>query len=318
MTARNLDNILKETTVFPSTLDLSKSVKIFPNGEDSSTIGSAEVASDFIDNEIFNGRDEKKEDFATLSSTKAYQPSLEFSTRVSFSSSTSVGPTTFRTTEKPFEFTASEEIDTTNASPSTVQTTLETTRTSSMKSTTQLPSTKETFIERNYKLLQQLLAAENARNAKAITTQAPFITTTEAPPTTVSTTSLATTERTIESTTEKVTTTQMPTTTREPTTKRRTTTTQAPTTRRTSTTTTTEPPTTQAPTTRRTSTTTTTEPPTTQAPTTRRTSTTTTTEPPTTQTTTPRIIRTTKKLKPSKAPFSDVDDLTFLVTIISV
>lgn len=254
---------------------------MFPNGQDSSTTSSPEATNDFIENEIFNGKDDKKDFFPTSSSssTVEYQPTVEYSTRVSFSSSTSFEP--ISTTQKFLNPIITTEAETTSSSPSTVQTTQGMTRTSS------IPATRETFVERNYKLLQQLLEAEKTRNAKPLSTQTPE--TTVAPPT--FTTSEPITEATTETTT-RVSTTRMPST-------RRILTTSKPTTKFVSVQTT-EEETTQASTTKRSTT-----------------STTTTEAPTTVASTTKRIIRTTHKPKTTRSPFSDIDDLAFLVRVLS-
>jgi hypothetical protein len=289
VTARNLDKV--ESTSFSKT-DLVKSVRVTPNGEDTSTTNSPQKVNDFFDNEISFGSEENIVAAPTSRSSPVFNPTIEYSTKVSSSSSTRSVSSTVKLAKKP---------QTTTEVPSTIQTTQEVQATSIIPSTTEMPITTENYIARNYKLLQQLLADQNSKSQ----TRKPVKSTTELP-----TTFSQGTQKPVEITTEVPSTikttvferrTKAPSTTWVETATERMTTEKLTTER----TTTAERTTTERTTTERL----TTERQTTEPTTTERI---TTTQEPSTIYTKPLI--TTAKPKP-KAPFSDTEDLAFLVRI---
>lgn len=221
---RNSDATKPETTAFPSTLEagLSSSVKITPNGYDTSTTETQETTRDFFDNEIFDGKIDVS---STSRSSPDYKPTVEYSTRVtsSITSSTSFIPstattkkeqttvpvtsqrTTIRepttilstsqgtttrapttipvtsqrtTARKPSTILSTIQRSTTNFPSSTPPQRIMTTLMQEIITTTQIPdttepaTTTESFVAKNYRRLQLLLAAQNARQKSVTTAQA--------------------------------------------------------------------------------------------------------------------------------------------------
>lgn len=245
---RSTDPTKVDTTAHPTTLEegLTKGVTIFPNEHDTSTTVKQETTSDFFDNDIFG---DISDFLSTAQTGPDPKPTVEYSTRVtsSISSSTSKSAAT-TTSKKPSTVTVTVQTTTTNNPPSTVAKTVPKTTTkapttvpktttkaptTARRTTTTLPitteepststavpeTTTEDFVARNFKRLQLLLAAQNARQRKA-SSQAP-VSTTEATtqaftlePTTENVTEESTTQKaTTESTTQKATTESTTTTT---------------------------------------------------------------------------------------------------------
>jgi hypothetical protein len=273
-------------------IDLIKTVKIFPNSQPTAINPTSSIL-DFFDNEISNVSEEN------IASPTSRSSTIEYSTK--FTSSAVTKSVSAKASEQP-----ETTVKLTEKPVTTVRITEKPSTTTEVPTTTVPSTTTENYIARNYRLLQQLLAEQTERNRKSSNSNAEEQNSSEATKATEATTERVTvkeTPRTTQSTTQRTTT--LPPTTREVTTTQSTTV--EPTTRQS----TTRQSTTQKRTTQST-TESTTEKSTTQSTTTTRSTTieTTTAEPSTVYT---KSLVTTEKPK-KKAPFSDAEDLAFLVS----